>query len=121
MHSWKASFCEHAGVGINTLNLETTSLDEVSKAVTESAGFVIGSPTLGGHMPTQVTHQCLSCAVRPKTLTSCLAVCLPLCLWQRMPAQVTSYQSPSKTSHFTLALCLSGRSLNQLLKSLLAL
>lgn len=66
MHFWKASCCKDAGVGINTLNLETMSLDEVSKAVAESAGFVIGSPTLGGHMPTQVTRQCLSCAVCPK-------------------------------------------------------
>ena len=41
-------------MGINTLNLETMPLDEVSKAVSKSAGFVIGSPTLGGHMPTQV-------------------------------------------------------------------
>ena len=55
MHFWKSSCCELAGVGINTLNLETMSLDEVSKAVAESAGFVIGSPTLGGHMPTQVS------------------------------------------------------------------
>ena len=64
MHFWKASCCEPAGVGINTLNLETMSLDEVSKAVAESAGFVIGSPTLGGHMPTQVTCQIpLLCSV----------------------------------------------------------
>ncbi len=46
--------CPVAGVGINTLNLETMALDDVSKAITESAGFCIGSPTLGGHMPTQV-------------------------------------------------------------------
>jgi flavorubredoxin len=51
-----------AGVGINTLNLEVMPLDEVSKAVSESAGFVIGSPTLGGHMPTQV-HFSLHLAV----------------------------------------------------------
>ncbi len=49
------SFLGCAGVGINTLNLEVMPLDEVSKAVSESAGFVIGSPTLGGHMPTQVS------------------------------------------------------------------
>lgn len=51
------SKCGHpcAGVGINTLNLESMPLDEVSKAISESAGFVIGSPTLGGHMPTQVS------------------------------------------------------------------
>ena len=78
MHFWKASCCEHAGVGINTLNLETMSLDEVSKAIAESAGFVIGSPTLGGHMPTQVICQFLSCAVCPEALDSCRVVCLVL-------------------------------------------
>ena len=55
-------------MGINTLNLETMSLDEVSKAVAESAGFVIGSPTLGGHMPTQVSRQLLSYALCPEAL-----------------------------------------------------
>ncbi len=39
---------------MNTLNLEVVPLDEVSRAISKSGGFVIGSPTLGGHMPTQV-------------------------------------------------------------------
>jgi flavorubredoxin len=39
---------------VETLNLEVVTLDDVLKAVAKSAGFVIGSPTLGGHMPTQV-------------------------------------------------------------------
>ena len=43
-----------AGVGVETLNLEVAALDEVSDTIARSAGFVIGSPTLGGHMPTQV-------------------------------------------------------------------
>lgn len=42
------------GVGVNTINLELASLDEVVAAVKESDGFTIGSPTLGGHMPTPV-------------------------------------------------------------------
>ncbi|MEW5312660.1 MAG: hypothetical protein WDW38_004276 [Sanguina aurantia] len=42
------------GVGVNTLNLEVATLDEVQQAVNQSQGFIIGSPTLGGHMPTQV-------------------------------------------------------------------
>ena len=29
-------------------------MDEVSETIARSAGFVVGSPTLGGHMPTQV-------------------------------------------------------------------
>ena len=42
------------GVGVETLNLEVVGADEVEKAIERSAGFIIGSPTLGGHMPTQV-------------------------------------------------------------------
>jgi flavin reductase (DIM6/NTAB) family NADH-FMN oxidoreductase RutF len=36
------------------VNLELASLDEVVAAVKQSDGFTIGSPTLGGHMPTPV-------------------------------------------------------------------
>ena len=43
-----------SGVGVETLNLEVVSADEVEAALERAAGFVIGSPTLGGHMPTQV-------------------------------------------------------------------
>ncbi|KAK9827610.1 hypothetical protein WJX81_005946 [Elliptochloris bilobata] len=43
-----------AGVGVETLNLEVATLDEVADTMARSAGFVVGSPTLGGHMPTQV-------------------------------------------------------------------
>lgn len=43
-----------AGVGVITLNLEQCGAEEVEEAVSKSDGFVIGSPTLGGHMPTQV-------------------------------------------------------------------
>ena len=44
-----------AGVGAEAVNLEDASLDEVEAALARSSGFAIGSPTLGGHMPTQVT------------------------------------------------------------------
>ena len=44
-----------AGVGVETLNLENEELDGVLSALKRCKGFVIGSPTLGGHMPTQ--HQ----------------------------------------------------------------
>ena len=43
-----------AEVGVETLNLELVSVDEVEKALEQCGGFVLGSPTLGGHMPTQV-------------------------------------------------------------------
>ncbi|KAF8073046.1 dfa6 [Scenedesmus sp. PABB004] len=41
-------------VAVNTINLELVTLDEVVSAIKASDGFVIGSPTLGGHMPTPV-------------------------------------------------------------------
>lgn len=43
-----------SGVAVNTVNLEVTPLDDVVAAVKASDGFTIGSPTLGGHMPTPV-------------------------------------------------------------------
>lgn len=54
------------GVAVNTVNLEVTSLDDVVAAVKNSDGFTIGSPTLGGHMPTpvQVRLTCMHACVR---------------------------------------------------------
>jgi flavorubredoxin len=52
-----------SGVAVKTVNLEVTPLDDVVAAVKQSDGFTIGSPTLGGHMPTPVQ-------VRP--VTPCL-------------------------------------------------
>lgn len=43
-----------AGVGVETLNLELVGTEDVEKVLQKSDGFVLGSPTLGGHMPTQV-------------------------------------------------------------------
>lgn len=45
------------GVGVNMINLEITPLDDVSASIAQASGFIIGSPTLGGHMPTQVCEQ----------------------------------------------------------------
>jgi len=42
------------GLGVNTFNLEICEPSDVEEAINEADGFVIGSPTLGGHMPTQV-------------------------------------------------------------------
>ena len=44
-----------AGIAVETLNLEVDSVDDALKAVKESKGFIIGSPTLGGHLPTQAS------------------------------------------------------------------
>ncbi len=43
-----------AGVGVESINCEFTAPAEIQAAVERSDGFIIGSPTLGGHMPTQV-------------------------------------------------------------------
>ena len=66
-----------AGVGVETLNLEVDSIDDALKAVKDAKGFIIGSPTLGGHLPTQVSptscHMCcavLCCAVRGSNIAS---------------------------------------------------
>lgn len=46
-----------AGIGVETLNLEVDSVDDALEAVKRAKGFIIGSPTLGGHLPTQVSSQ----------------------------------------------------------------
>ena len=43
-----------AGVGVESINCEVAEPDEIRQAVEKSAGFVIGSPTLGGHAPTPI-------------------------------------------------------------------
>lgn len=43
-----------AGVGVESINCEFTEPGEIQAAVEKCDGFIIGSPTLGGHMPTQV-------------------------------------------------------------------
>jgi flavorubredoxin len=43
-----------ASVGVELINCEFTAAAEIQAAVEKCDGFIIGSPTLGGHMPTQV-------------------------------------------------------------------
>ncbi|MBN3897418.1 MAG: flavin reductase [Nostoc sp. NOS(2021)] len=43
-----------AGVAVESINCEFTEPEDIRLAVEKSAGFVIGSPTLGGHAPTPV-------------------------------------------------------------------
>lgn len=50
-----------AGLGVETLNLELTTVEEVETALEKASGFVLGSPTLGGHMPTPVGALFLWC------------------------------------------------------------
>jgi flavorubredoxin/flavin reductase (DIM6/NTAB) family NADH-FMN oxidoreductase RutF len=43
-----------AGVGVESINSEIADPTEIQAAVEKSAGFIIGSPTLGGHAPTPI-------------------------------------------------------------------
>lgn len=45
-----------AGVAVESLNTEQSTNAEVSALVQRCCGFVVGSPTLGGHMPTPVQN-----------------------------------------------------------------
>lgn len=41
-----------AGVGLETINCEFAEPEEIHNALDKSDGFILGSPTLGGHAPT---------------------------------------------------------------------
>ena len=43
-----------AGVAVESVNCESTEPDEIKTILEKCDGFVIGSPTLGGHAPTQI-------------------------------------------------------------------
>lgn len=43
-----------AGVGVESINCEFAEPEEIRTVVDKSSGFVIGSPTLGGHAPTPI-------------------------------------------------------------------
>ncbi|MBO3457758.1 diflavin flavoprotein [Aetokthonos hydrillicola Thurmond2011] len=43
-----------SGVRVELINCESSEPAEIQAAVEKCDGFIIGSPTLGGHMPTQV-------------------------------------------------------------------
>jgi flavorubredoxin/flavin reductase (DIM6/NTAB) family NADH-FMN oxidoreductase RutF len=43
-----------AGVAVELINCENAEPEEIKTAIEKSSGFLIGSPTLGGHLPTQV-------------------------------------------------------------------
>lgn len=43
-----------AGVAVESINCEAATSDEIKEAIEKCDGFIIGSPTLGGHAPTQI-------------------------------------------------------------------
>lgn len=42
------------GISVTSLNCEYADSEEISRAIAACDGFIIGSPTLGGHAPTQI-------------------------------------------------------------------
>ena len=43
-----------SGVDVESINCELASMEEITAAIQACDGFIIGSPTLGGHAPTQI-------------------------------------------------------------------
>lgn len=43
-----------AGITVESINCELVDSDEIARAVKACDGFIIGSPTLGGHLPVQI-------------------------------------------------------------------
>ena len=43
-----------AGVNVDSINCESAKSSDIQEAIEECDGFIIGSPTLGGHAPTQI-------------------------------------------------------------------
>lgn len=43
-----------SGVAVESINAESAKSEDIKSAVKKSAGFIMGSPTLGGHAPTQI-------------------------------------------------------------------
>jgi flavorubredoxin/flavin reductase (DIM6/NTAB) family NADH-FMN oxidoreductase RutF len=43
-----------AGVGVEAINCEAADPTDIQKAVEKAEGFIMGSPTLGGHAPTPI-------------------------------------------------------------------
>ncbi|MGD1920117.1 MAG: flavodoxin domain-containing protein, partial [Pleurocapsa sp.] len=43
-----------SGVDVESINCELASTEEITAAIQDCDGFIIGSPTLGGHAPTQI-------------------------------------------------------------------
>ncbi|QZZ20777.1 diflavin flavoprotein [Leptothermofonsia sichuanensis E412] len=43
-----------AGAGVESINCEFADPEDITQAIERSDGFVIGSPTLGGHAPIQI-------------------------------------------------------------------
>lgn len=43
-----------SGVGVESINCELANPEEITRAIEDCDGFIIGSPTLGGHAPVQI-------------------------------------------------------------------
>jgi flavorubredoxin/flavin reductase (DIM6/NTAB) family NADH-FMN oxidoreductase RutF len=43
-----------SGIAVESINCELATTEEITQAIATCDGFIIGSPTLGGHAPTQI-------------------------------------------------------------------
>ncbi len=60
---------QKVGVGVELINCEAAEPQEIRQIIEKSSGFLIGSPTLAGHLPTQVqTALGIVLAHAPKSL-----------------------------------------------------
>ncbi|PLS69083.1 MAG: flavin oxidoreductase [Cyanobacteria bacterium M5B4] len=60
---------QKVGVGVELINCESAEPGEIRQIIEKSAGFLIGSPTLAGHLPTQVqTALGIVLACAPKSM-----------------------------------------------------
>ncbi|MEL4895592.1 diflavin flavoprotein [Crocosphaera sp. Alani8] len=49
-----ASGITKAGVRVESINAEVAQPNDIKEAINDCSGFIFGSPTLGGHAPTQI-------------------------------------------------------------------
>ncbi|MGK7914513.1 MAG: flavin reductase [Prochloraceae cyanobacterium] len=62
-----------AGVGVESINCEFADPTEIKQIVEEADGFIMGSPTLGGHAPTPI-HTALGIVLSNATKTKLAGV-----------------------------------------------
>ena len=62
-----------AGVGVESINCEFADPTEIKQVVEEADGFIMGSPTLGGHAPTPI-HTALGIVLSNATKTKLAGV-----------------------------------------------
>lgn len=101
-----------AGIAVETLNLEVDSIDDALDAVKRAKGFIIGSPTLGGHLPTQVScpvlgplHSVQSVEHLPSAIAHTVSILSPARFTPPDLAQQVEYHLHTASNVLQLAMC----------------